>query len=599
MSLRIKDKGKWVAVDIDCSLRSDKLTNERAINLIGDITGAIVPVGDSTGFDGSRDVQINTSFAVDAVAPISTKLETARNIGLSGVTATAQPFDGTADITIPVTEVPVSLLTGVLPLNKGGTGATTAEGVLTNLGITATIAELNFVDGVTSSIQEQLNSKAAINHASADTSYGVGSATNYGHVKAATDVPLIASGTGSVGTDNGLYARADHVHPEQINITGNAASASKLETARTISISGGATAAGIEFNGTNNVPLIVTSLDATLLTGLVPKASIPQSALPTLVIVENQEARYALTTSQVKLGDTVKQTDTQQMFYVVDVNNLNNEEGYEEFTTGAVSWNDLLDKPSTFTPSAHTHTLADITDYEDELPAFSEANSGQILSVSESGTLLWKALSQDVNYYPTAFSWTDGSATGPTGSLTGIGMAAVSFPAIPSASATVSGIVTTGEQTFAGKKQFNNPVVANTFGYIHALGEVSGATTVDFGTVNSNVVSMTVTAATSLTLTAVSGITGSQLVTLIITNGGSNITWPDTISWPFGTAPTLATSGTDVIQLVTVDNGTTWYPVNTPVDDGKPNITVSTKAPTDDDGEDGDIWIQYTPSESA
>ena len=286
MSLRIKEKGKWVAVDIDCSLRSDKLTNERAINLIGDITGAIVPVGDSTGFDGSRDVQINTSFAVDAVAPISTKLETARNIGLSGVTATAQPFDGTADITIPVTEVPASLLTGVLPLNKGGTGATTAEGVLTNLGITATIAELNFVDGVTSSIQEQLNSKAAINHASADTSYGVGSATNYGHVKAATDVPLIASGTGSVGTDNGLYARADHVHPEQINITGNAASASKLETARTISISGGATAAGIEFNGTNNVPLIVTSLDATKLTGLVPKASIPQSALQHLLLLK-------------------------------------------------------------------------------------------------------------------------------------------------------------------------------------------------------------------------------------------------------------------------------------------------------------------------
>ena len=36
MSLRIKEKGKWVAVDIDCSLRSDKLSNERAISLIGD-----------------------------------------------------------------------------------------------------------------------------------------------------------------------------------------------------------------------------------------------------------------------------------------------------------------------------------------------------------------------------------------------------------------------------------------------------------------------------------------------------------------------------------------------------------------------------------
>ena len=598
MSLRIKEKGKWVAVDIDCSLRSDKLSNERAISLIGDITGAIVPVGESTGFDGSRDVQINTSFAENAVAPVSTKLETARNINLSGVTATAQPFDGTADITIPVTEVPVSLLTGVLPLNKGGTGATTADGVLTNLGITATIAELNYVDGVTSNIQEQLNSKAAINHASADTSYGVGSATNYGHVKAATDAPLVASGSGNVGTDNGLYARADHVHPEQLNISGNAETATKLANARTISISGGATATGVTFNGTNDVPLIVTSLDATKLTGLVPKASIPQSALPTLVIVENQVARYALTTSTVKLGDTVKQTDTQQMFYVVDVNNLNNEDGYEEFTTGAVSWNDLLDKPSTFTPSAHTHSLAEITDYEDELPSFSEANSGQILSVSESGTLLWKNPTQDVNYYPTAFSWTDGSTTGPTGSLTGIGMAAVAFPAIPSASDTISGIVTTGGQTFAGKKQFNDPVIANVFNFAHSLGEISGATTIDFGTINSNVVSFTVTAATTLTLSAVTGVTGAQMFTLIITNGGENITWPSSISWPFGNIPKLSTSGTDVIQLVTVDNGTTWYPVNTPVDDGKPNITVSTELPTDDDGEDGDIWITYTPSET-
>lgn len=599
MSLRIKEKGKWVAVDIDCSLRSDKLSNERAISLIGDITGAIVPVGESTGFDGSRDVQINTSFAKNAVAPISTKLETARNINLSGVTATAQPFDGTADITIPVTAVPVDLLTGVLPLTKGGTGATTADGVLTNLGITATIAELNYVDGVTSNIQEQLNSKAAINHASADTSYGVGSATNYGHVKAATDAPLVASGSGNVGTDNGLYARADHVHPEQLNISGNAETATKLANARTISISGGATATGVTFNGTNDVPLIVTSLDATKLTGLVPKASIPQSALPTLVIVENQAARFALTTSTVKLGDTVKQTDTQQMFYVVDVNNLNNEDGYEEFTTGAVSWNDLLDKPSTFTPSAHTHSLAEITDYEDELPSFSEANSGQILSVSESGTLLWKNPTQDVNYYPTAFSWTDGSTTGPTGSLTGIGMAAVAFPAIPSASDTVSGIVTTGEQTFAGKKQFNDPVIANVFNFAHSLGEISGATTIDFGTINSNVVSFTVTAATTLTLSAVTGVTGAQMFTLIITNGGENITWPSSISWPFGNTPKLSTSGTDVIQLVTVDNGTTWYPVNTPVDDGKPNITVSTELPTDEDGEDGDIWITYTPSETA
>lgn len=41
-------------------------------------------------------------------------LTTARNIGLSGVTATAQAFDGSANITIPVTAVPATLLTGTI-----------------------------------------------------------------------------------------------------------------------------------------------------------------------------------------------------------------------------------------------------------------------------------------------------------------------------------------------------------------------------------------------------------------------------------------------------------------------------------------------------
>ena len=47
-------------------------------------------------------------------AETSVKLKTARTIGLSGVSATAKSFDGSGNVTIPVTEVPVSLLTGLL-----------------------------------------------------------------------------------------------------------------------------------------------------------------------------------------------------------------------------------------------------------------------------------------------------------------------------------------------------------------------------------------------------------------------------------------------------------------------------------------------------
>jgi len=47
-------------------------------------------------------------------AETAVKLKTARTIGLSGVTATAQSFNGTGNITIPVTAVPASLITGTV-----------------------------------------------------------------------------------------------------------------------------------------------------------------------------------------------------------------------------------------------------------------------------------------------------------------------------------------------------------------------------------------------------------------------------------------------------------------------------------------------------
>ena len=47
-----------------------------------------------------------------------------------------------------------NITSGTLAVARGGTGATTTEGVLTNLGITATAAELNKLDGVTTTAAE-------------------------------------------------------------------------------------------------------------------------------------------------------------------------------------------------------------------------------------------------------------------------------------------------------------------------------------------------------------------------------------------------------------------------------------------------------------
>lgn len=79
--------------------------------------------------------------------------------------------------------------------------------------------------------------------------------------------------------------------------------------------------------------------------------------------------------------------------------------------------------------------------------------------VTKSDLTLTLPANIDTNWYPTAFAWTGGTTSGPTGSLTGVGMSAVAYGAIPSASGSASGVVTTNGQTFAGDKTFSNNVI--------------------------------------------------------------------------------------------------------------------------------------------
>ena len=141
--------------------------------------------------------------------------------------------------------------------------------------------------------------------------------------------------------------------------SGSANTAVKLKTSRKFSITGGATAAAIAFNGSGNVALNVTALDASKLTGTIDIARLPAGALERMVVVANDTARYALTTSEVQVGDVVKVTGTKKAWYVKDTSKLSSDAGYEEFpigTAAAVAWANVTGKPSTFTPASHTHT---------------------------------------------------------------------------------------------------------------------------------------------------------------------------------------------------------------------------------------------------
>ena len=117
----------------------------------------------------------------------------------------------------------------------------------------------------------------------------------------------------------------------------------------------------------------ITSLDAEKITsGTISIDRLPQGALDRLVRVADDTARFKLTTNDVQLGDTVKVKSTGKMYYVVDETKLSSEAGYEPYTADSatsVPWSGVTGKPSTYTPSEHTHTKSQITDFPTSMPA--------------------------------------------------------------------------------------------------------------------------------------------------------------------------------------------------------------------------------------
>ena len=160
---------------------------------------------------------------------------------------------------------------------------------LYTFGVTATATELNYMDGVTSNVQTQLNGKAASSHthnyagsssaggaansvktsltvrlnggntegtnkftfngSAAKTinitpsSIGAAAASHGTHVTYGTSAPK-ANGTASAGSAASV-SRSDHVHPLQTTVSGNAGSATKLQTKRNID--------GVQFDGSASI----------------------------------------------------------------------------------------------------------------------------------------------------------------------------------------------------------------------------------------------------------------------------------------------------------------------------------------------------------
>lgn len=101
--------------------------------------------------------------------------------------------------------------------------------------------------------------------------------------------------------------------------------------------------------------------------------------------------------------------------------------------------------------------------------------------------------------------------------------------------------------------------VADKFESVQALGSVSGSVEID---TDDGDATMTITDATTLTITGTIPAGGGRTVALHIMNGGTNVTWPESVKWPAGEEPELSADGTDLVVLYTVDGGTTWLGVS-------------------------------------
>lgn len=153
------------------------------------------------------------------------------------------------------------------------------------------------------------------------------------------------------------------------------------------------TASSVDWSGVKNPPTTyapsahthgsgdITSLSADKITGVIGIDHLPAGALERCKIVADDTARFKLTKNDIQNGDTVKVgTDANaKMYLVIDDTKLSSEAGYTIYTAGSatsVPWSGVTGKPSTFTPSAHTHDDRYYTESEINSKLDGKSNTG-------------------------------------------------------------------------------------------------------------------------------------------------------------------------------------------------------------------------------
>lgn len=240
-----------------------------------------------------------------------------------------------------------------VPVHGLGSAAYTNSSAYSSAGHTHTKAQVGL-----GNVDNTADANKSVKHATtADSATTAGTATNVSAGEGTADAARHVWFSDSTTETKRAYSDKFKYNPVTnnltVNVTGNAATASSVAWGNITEKPSTYTPSAHNHNDST-----ITSLNASKLFGTIDIARLPHGALERLVIVEDDTARFKLTTANIQLGDTVKVTKTEKMYYVVDESKLSSEAGYSVYTAGtatSVPWSGVTEKPSSYPPASHNH----------------------------------------------------------------------------------------------------------------------------------------------------------------------------------------------------------------------------------------------------